>query len=67
MEISGFFSGSVMELYIVFMPKVGLDFTPRFIKTELDKVSQREVFSRQVGILKYILEWNHVSFLIFYH
>ena len=56
-----------MELYIVFMPKVGLDFTPRFIKTELDKVSQREVFSRQVGILKYILEWNHVSFLIFYH
>jgi len=41
---------------LVAIGEVGLDFTPRFIKTELDKVSQREIFSRQVGILKYVME-----------
>ena len=45
-----FFIGSILIcLSVVFVMKVGLDFTPRFTSKEEDKDVQREVFSRQVN------------------
>lgn len=37
---------------IVAVGEIGLDFTPRFIKSEMDKQTQRDVFRKQIQIAK---------------
>ena len=46
-----YFSSILICLPVIFLLKVGLDFTARFISKEEDKDVQREVFSRQVKCL----------------